>query len=63
MMQMEKWPQEWMSNCLNCGDELAVSAVPITGEIFCQKCGAANVFNNSQKPDSKRGGRRKKVIK
>jgi ribosomal protein L40E len=40
------------SVCLNCGAQLAYCGRPFTADIECLKCGAINVFKESQQPSS-----------
>lgn len=48
------WPEAWKSICLGCGEHLAISAVPFSGEIACPECGSVNVFKSSQHPSALR---------
>lgn len=36
--------------CLNCGARVSFCGKPFSAEIRCPKCGAVNVYENSQQP-------------
>ncbi len=38
------------SICLGCGEHLAYCGEPFTAQIRCPKCGAVNVYEESQQP-------------
>jgi ribosomal protein S27AE len=44
--------KEGTSICLNCSAFLAYCGRPFTAKISCGKCGAMNVFEESQQPSS-----------
>lgn len=45
-----KSPLESMGYCLACGARLSFCGSPFTADIRCRKCGAVNVYEESQQP-------------
>jgi hypothetical protein len=39
------------SACLGCGERLTYCGKPFTADIACPKCGAINLYRESQKPE------------
>jgi hypothetical protein len=38
------------SDCLGCGTHLAYCGKPFTASLRCRKCGAVNLYEESQRP-------------
>jgi len=43
-------PSESVGYCLICGAQVSKCGKPFTAELRCQKCGAVNVYEESQQP-------------
>lgn len=41
--------------CLRCGAQVSMCGLPFSDEIACPKCGAVNVYENSQQPKCLKG--------
>lgn len=48
--ELKRYQGLQQSHCLGCGAWLCVTAGAYSGEIECDKCGAANVFEDSSSP-------------
>jgi hypothetical protein len=42
------------SACLQCGEHLAYCGQPFTANLECPKCGAVNIYEESQQPKALR---------
>jgi hypothetical protein len=51
----KKKRMESIGYCISCKSQLSVCGVPFTAELGCPKCGAVNIYENSQQPKYLKG--------